>query len=250
MFAFPSYYFVFILILQGICAFHCIRKGTQKGWLLVIIFFPLVGCIIYFFAEILTDRHVKNVQSGVITTFNPSGKIRKLEKNLRFSDTFNNKVMLADAYLAAGQNDKAISLYESSLVGNFDENEYVLTQLILAYHNAKQFHKIIPIGKKLYHLPQFPRSKAHVYYTMALEITGDKTAAENEFKKMRSKYSNFEFRYQYALFMLRNNNVGEASQLLSEINEESGHLSPAEKRYNREWIGKAKEELRKMRAKV
>ncbi|MGZ5191880.1 MAG: PLDc N-terminal domain-containing protein [Flavisolibacter sp.] len=250
MFPFPSYYFVFILILQGICAFHCIRKGRQTGWLFFIIFLPLVGCLIYFFTQIISDREIKNVQSGVITTFNPSGKIKKLEKNLRFSDTFNNKVMLADAYLAAGQTEKAIGLYESSLVGNFDENEYVLTQLIIAYHNAKKFDKIIPIGKKIYHLPQFPRSKAHVYYTMALENTGNITAADNEFKKMRSKYSNFEFRYQYALFMIRNNRRDEALQLLSEINEESVHLSSQEKRYNREWIVKAKEELRKIRVKV
>ena len=250
MFSFSGYYYVFILILQGICAFHCLRKGRPIGWLFVIIFFPIVGCIIYFFAEILTDRGLKNVQSGVLTTFNPSGKIKKLEKNLRFSDTFNNKVMLADAYLAAGQTDKAISLYENSLVGNFDENEYVLTQLIIAYHNAKQFDKIIPIGKKIYHLPQFPRSKAHVYYTMSLENTGNVTAAENEFKKMNSKYSNFEFRYQYALFMIRHNRRDEALQLLSEINDESVHLSPQEKRYNREWIINAKEELRKIRARV
>ena len=136
---------------------------------------------------------------------------------------------MADAYLAAGQTEKAIQLYESSLAGNFEENEYVLSQLIIAYHKAKQFDKIMPIGKKIYNLPQFPRSKPHIYYTMALESTGNKGAAENEFKKMRSKFSNFEFRYQYALFLVRNQRIDEARELLQEISSEAHTWSPGKK---------------------
>ena len=245
MFYFGSYYIV-ILILQGFCVYHCVRRGRDRNWIWLIVFLPVVGCLIYLFDQVLSARKIKDVQQGVSTVFNPTGTIRRLEKNLQFSDTFNNRVMLADAYLAAGQTSKAIQLYETSLAGNFEENEYVLSQLIIAYHNAKQFDKIIPIGRKIYNLPQFPRSRPHVYYTMALESTGNVEAAENEFKKMRSKFSNFEFRYQYALFLIRNHRSEEAKELLQEIKNEAPHLGPQERRYNREWIAKSKEELRKI----
>jgi hypothetical protein len=245
MFYFGDYYIV-ILILQAICVYHCVRTGRDKNWIWLIVFLPAVGCLVYFFDQIVNRRKMGDVQEGVSAVFNPTGKIKRLEKNLEFSDTFNNRVMLADAYLATGQNERAIQLYESSLSGNFDENEYVLSKLIIAYHNARQYDKIIPIGKKIYKLPQFPRSKPHIYYTMALDSTGNKDAAENEFKKMRSKFSNFEFRYQYALFLIRTNRADEAKELLEEMLNEAPHLGPQEKRYNREWIIKSKEELKKI----
>src|SRR5882762_10969040 len=95
-------YFYYITIgLQAICAIHCVRKGNQNKWLWLIIFLPVVGSLIYIFTEIFTGNDMANVQSGMGAVFNPSGKIKKLEDNLRFADTFANKVALADAYLAA-----------------------------------------------------------------------------------------------------------------------------------------------------
>ena len=92
---------------------------------------------------------------------NSGGNIKKLEEELRFTDTFANKVKLADAYLMAGFTDKAIDLYKASLTGAFSENEHVMAQLIAAYFEQQRYAEVIPLAKKLYHLPQFPRSKTH-----------------------------------------------------------------------------------------
>ena len=87
--------------------------------------------------------------------------------------------------------------------GNFEENEHVLNQLIIAYFQAKRFEEIIPLAKKIYNRPQFARSKAHILYAMALEQTGNSEMAEAEFKMMKARFSNFESRYQYGLFLQR-----------------------------------------------
>src|ERR1700741_988342 len=100
---FGQYYYV-VLILQAICVYHCVRKGNQN-WIWLIVFLPLVGCVIYLFTEVITKNKVRNVQSGVGEVFRPSGSIKKLQENLRFSDTFQNKIALADALFAAGQTD-------------------------------------------------------------------------------------------------------------------------------------------------
>src|SRR5689334_23283961 len=111
---FANNYYFFILGLQAICVIHCLRRNNQGKWIWLIIFLPLIGCIIYIFSEILTGREIDRVSSGVGTMINPTGRIRKLEDRLKFADTFENKVALADAYLAGGQTEKAIALYESS----------------------------------------------------------------------------------------------------------------------------------------
>ncbi|MEP7373105.1 MAG: PLDc N-terminal domain-containing protein [Chitinophagaceae bacterium] len=242
-----NYFYIITIVLQAICVLHCIRRGRQNNWIWLIVFLPVIGCLIYFFTEIVTRREVHNVQTGVGAVFNPGGRIKRLEENIKVSDAFENKVALADAYLAAGQTMRAIELYEWSLDGNFEENEYVLSQLIIAYFQAKRFEEIIPIAKKIYKRPQFARSKAHILYALALDYTGNSELAETEFKTMKARFSNFEARYQYGLFLIRANRKQEAQQLFAQIVDEASHLSSQEKGYNRGWITLAKDELRKMK---
>jgi hypothetical protein len=221
------------------------RKGNQNKWIWIIVFLPIVGCIAYIFTEIFTGREMQVLQSGVGTVFNPTGRIRRLEENVRFSNTFNNRIMLADAYLAAGRVEEAIELYESSMIGAFTENEYVHMQLILAYFERKEYEKLLPLAKKIYSAPQFARSKAHLRYAMALEYTGRAREAEEEFRKMKARFSYFESRYQYGLFLLRAGRKEDARKVFEEIAEESIHLSPRERRGNKAWIAQAREEMKK-----
>jgi hypothetical protein len=176
----------------------------------------------------------------------PGTGIKRLEQNLRFSDTFSNRVVLADAYLAIGETQKAIELYESSLTGNFSENEQVLKQLIAAYFIEKRFEDVIVASEKIYVHPQFARSASHIYYAIALEQAGDSTKAEQEFLLMKARFSNYEARYHYGLFLERKERKGEAKEIFAAMADEYNHLSPAEKRSIRQWISLSKEELKKM----
>ena len=239
-------YFYYITIgLQVICVIHCLRKGNQNKWIWIIVFLPIVGCIAYIFTEIFTRGDIQHLQSGVGSVFNPTGRIRRLEENVRFANTFNNRIMLADAYLAAGRVEAAIELYESSLVGAFTENEHVHMQLIVAYFERKEYGKLLPLAGKIYTIPQFARSRAHLRYAIALEYTGQVERAEQEFRKMKGRFSYFEPRYEYGLFLQRAGRTEEARHIFAEIAEESRHLSPRERRSNREWIAQAREEMKK-----
>jgi len=246
MFPFSANYYYIILALQAICVFHCVRKGRTNNWIWLIVFLPLIGCLVYIFTEMFNRRDIQNVQSGVTTVFNPGGSVRKLENNLRFSDTFANRIALADAYLSTGETDRAIQLYESSLTGNFTENEYVLSQLIIAYYQKKRYDDIIPIGRKIYGLPQFARSRSHILYAAALGYTGHYSEAEKEFKTMKGRFANYEARYYYALLLAGTDRVNDARTLFAEMLSEASHLSSRERRYNRNWFRLAKDELNKL----
>jgi len=238
-------YYIVIIILQAICVIHCLRRGTQYFWIWLIIFLPLVGCLAYIFTQMSLGRDMRQMQSGLGSIFNPSGRISRLEENLKFSDTFQNRILLADAYLAAGQTGKAISLYESSLTGTFTDNEHVHLQLITAYFEKQRYDELIAIAKKIYKLPQFMRSRAHMQYAMALERTGQSEQAEREFKMMQGRFAYFESRYQYGLFLLRAGRKDEARQIFADMIDESRHLTSRERRNNYTWFNNAKGELKK-----
>jgi hypothetical protein len=244
-----SYYYI-IIGLQIYCAVHSYRRGTLNRWIFLIAFLPIIGSIIYLYSEVLSNKNsfrtVNKPSIDVGAVINPGGRIKKLEEELRFTDTFANKIKLADAYLAAGLTDKAIDLYKASLTGAFSENEHVLGQLIVAYYEQQRYEEVIPLAKKLYNLPQFARSKAHILYTLSLENTGNTGQAENEFKAMKGRYSYYEQRYQYGLFLMRAGRDKDAWQIFTDMLNEEPHLGQMEKKSNRNWFAKTKEELRKI----
>jgi len=244
---FSGGYIYYITIgLQAVCVIHSLRIGTQNKWIWIIIFLPVIGSLYYIYSEILSNRSFKAPNIDVAAVFNPAGKIRKLEEEVRFTDTFTNRVKLADAYLAAGLTDKAIELYTGSLTGAFSENEHVLAQLVIAYYQQQQYDKVIPIAKRIYKLPQFIRSRAHILYAQALEHTGNTGEAENEFKLMKGRYAYFGPRYEYGLFLMRGGRYAEADTVFTEMLNEEQHLSQMEKKGNRVWFAKTREELKKI----
>lgn len=243
MFFLNGYFYTISIVLQAICVIHCVRKGNQGKWIWLIVFLPMVGSLIYIFTEIFNSRDLQRVQSGVGSILNPSGQTRKLEENLRFSDTFQNRVQLADAYLNDGLTDKAIELYQSSLTGNFNDNEHVLSQLVIAYCQVKRYDEAIALAEKIYRRPQFARSYSHILYAVALDNVNRTEDAEKEFKLMLGRYANFQARYHYGLFLIRNDREAEAHNVFNEMLAEKTHLSSMERRDNRKWFQLAKEQL-------
>jgi hypothetical protein len=244
---FGNWYYI-PLILQGLCLIHSFRNGTQQKWLWIIVFLPVIGSLIYIYQEIISNRSVKIKTPDISAVFDPGVKLKRLENEVKFTDTFANRIKLADAYLDAGHVDKAIEIYKASLTGAFAENEHVLAQLIVAYDKQGRHQEIIPIARKLYKLPQFARSRIHVLYAKALEQTGSVAAAEEEFKLMKGRYSYFEQRYEYGLFLIRQDRIEDAATIFSDIIEEQPHLSAIERNSNKVWFAKVKAELKRITA--
>jgi hypothetical protein len=245
-FLFENYYYL-ILGLQGFCVFHSVKRGTQSKWIWLIVFLPLIGAAIYIYTEILSKKDLGKVQVNLGGIINPGGRIKDLEKKLEFSDTFDNRVTLANALMLSGAIDRAIALYESALVGVFSDNEYVLARLVVAYYEKERFADVIRTADKIKSDPDFRKTHAHVLYAMTLEQTGNLAQAESEFKTMQGRFSNFEARFRYGEFLSRGNRLEEAKDIFEEILKEAGHMSSGEKRNDQVWIAKSQEALGKLK---
>jgi len=248
MFLGGGYYYYIPVLLQALCAIHCLRAGTQSKWLWMIIFLPVVGSCIYIYSEILSARKFKSIKIDGAAIINPAIKVKRLEDNLKFADTFANKTKLADAYLESGQTGKAIHLYNSCLKGAFEDNEQVISQLIVAYHRQGNYAEVIAMAGKIRRSQKFNRSKAHLLYALALEETNQTTLAETEFKAMKGRYSNFEQRYEYGQFLQRAGRTDDAFNIYTELLDEEAHLSKAERTTGRIWFNKAKQEMKRIEA--
>jgi hypothetical protein len=170
---------------------------------------------------------------------NPGGKVKELEKRFRFSDTFANRVALADAYLQNNVYDKAIELYEPGLTGIFHDNEHVIKQLIVAYYHTKQYDKIVQVAPKISRSFEFSKTTANLYYALALDKIGYAEKAEKEFANMNHRFSHYEARYYYGEFLIRQHKLQDAALVLHEIVEEAQHMTRQEKGNSKVWIDKA-----------
>lgn len=245
---FGEYYsYLYIpVILQAICLIHSYRRGTLDRWLWLIVFLPLVGSGIYIFTEMISARRRSVPRIDVGAIINPGARIKKMEEALRYSDTFNNRIQLADAYLDGGLTDKAIELYEGGLTGAFSENEHVLSQLVIAYYQKERYADAISTAQKINTHTTFVRSKAHLFYALSLEKAEKVTEAEKEFKVMIGRFSYYEQRYQYAAFLVRIEHFEDAEKVLQTMLEEEPQLSSMERKAAKQWFAKAREEMKRV----
>lgn len=236
-------YFYLIIALQGYCIYHCFANKNQYYWYFVIFFLPVIGSIIYLFLNVFNNRDIDKVQDEIVSMVNPSKKIIDLEKKFKFSDSFENQTVLADAYLDAGIHDKAIENYVEALQGTFQNDFFVISKLEEAYYFSSDFEKAIECAERIKNSSKFSKSKASFLYALALEKQGNIVEAEALLSKFDAPYSRYQERLELAKFYIRNAKADKAKEMLNEIAAESEGMSKTSYRENRILIGKAKELL-------
>ncbi|MDQ8755087.1 tetratricopeptide repeat protein [Sphingosinicella sp. LHD-64] len=104
------------MIVQIVCAVHCVRNGRNSLWLMVILFFSLLGCAAYAWFEILPDymgrREVRRVRQAAVKALDPDRDVRAARAALETADTAANRAALADALAEQGKWSEAIPHYE------------------------------------------------------------------------------------------------------------------------------------------
>lgn len=236
-------YYYAIIALQGFCVYHCYTNRNNYYWIFAIIFLPVIGSLLYLFMNVFQKRDIEKIQDDLVTAINPSKKIKDLEKKLKFSETFENRVALADAYLDESLYSEAIAQYESSLKDVFAKDFYVISKLLEAHYNASNFEEVIQCAEKIYDNAKFRKSKASFLYALTLEKQGNVQLAEEILRIFDAPYSNFMQRLELARFLVRHNKQEDARELYREMISESQNMSKPNFRQNHAIIKLVKEEL-------
>ncbi|WP_298780182.1 CDC27 family protein [uncultured Polaribacter sp.] len=230
------------IALQVFCIYHAYKNSSNYYWYFIIFFIPLIGCIVYLFTHVFNKKDVVNIAEEITTIINPSKKIKDLEKELAFSNTFQNKINLADAFLENRDYNNAILLYNKALEGNFKDEPYTLNKLINCYFETSKFEKVIEIANKINIDKDFKES---VYlYGLALEQTGNFKDAEIQLKKVDIRFSNYDNRLELSKFLIRRNKKNEATEVLQEIISEINSMTKVNSRKYRSVFSEAEKILK------
>lgn len=229
------YYYV-ILALQAYCIYHLIKNRNPYYWIFLIIFLPFIGCLIYLITQVYNKRDAEKVTSEIVTLINPTKRIKDLEKKLEFSETFQNRMNLADAYLGNKDYQKAITNYELALDSDYQNDFYVIQNLITCYYNTESYKEVIRYSEKIIAHPEFKKSKMPFFYGLALEQLERVEEAETQLRVMDVRYSNYDERLVLAKFLMAKNKTEDAKEILNEIKIESEHMTKMNKKIYRATI--------------
>jgi len=212
---------LFIIILQIYFCVHAYRHGKEWFWIVFIILVPLIGCAVYFITQVLPDlkhdRKLKRVGVSLINTLDPQRDIRRLQDELEISDSIENRLALADAYVNAGQPGNAIELYEKCLSGIHQDDPDIKLKLAQACFENKENSKAKEILDQLItNKPGYKSYDGHLLYAKVLESLDLTEQAAREYEILSSGYPGEEARVRYGLLLKKLGQEDRAQALFKE----------------------------------
>lgn len=254
----PFYLFLLPLIVEGIgilfmivCIVHLIRSGRDWWWLWVILCFPVVGSLIYFFVEILPGwRRTSRGGGGSAGRIAGSARkrIRTLERDLAVVDTVDRRSQLALAYLDAGDPYRARELFEGCLQGMYRNDPHMLYGLARAQLGCGNYAEALEAVEKTFRddMPDYLAERI-LLKARALHELGRNDEAAVAYRDCVARLPGVEARCQYAFLLERMGRNDEAFAEFRRVLADARLLGPASKRRDREWIRIAREKLRRPR---
>jgi hypothetical protein len=239
---------ILMLLIQIGFAIHAIRRGYPLFWVFLIIFVPLIGCLLYVVMVLLPEaaqsRTARQGSKLFRKALDPGKELRQRREALELSDTVGNRAALAQEYLKQGMLDDAIQLYERSLTGMYRTDSGLLLGLATALVQAGKFERARETLDTLYEAnPGYDNSDAHLLYARAFEELGATDRALEEYAALLRAASGAEVKCRYALLLKRVGRDAEAKGLFEEIVRDANRAGPHSYRLNREWVDRAKREL-------
>lgn len=230
------------IIVQIYFAIHAGRTG-RYWWIFIILFFPLVGSLIYFFVEYLPERQLTPRVKRPGNAY-PSKSIRQLKQELEITDSVKNRMNLAKAYFQAGQYSESINLLEKSLEGVHANDLDVMEGLCHSYFYNGNFDKLFEYLKKYEELNNgtLPNN-LRLLKARAHEETGSFQTALKEYEAIADDYSGEEARCRYAVLLKKQGQVEKANQIFGSILKNAKLFPKEYAQFEKEWVKIAKAEI-------
>ena len=170
--------------------------------------------------------------------------MKRLEDEVALSNTVNNRLALADAYLAAGRGEDAVALLRTCLQGIHEDDPRVLGALARAAHATGHLDEARGAMERIKSQGSMLTAAMQLLDARIAEDAGDLDAALRAYGVLARGAAGEEARCRYALLLKRVGREAEAyvvfDEMLRHARVSSGHYRREEK----EWLDVARRELK------
>ncbi len=214
-----------IVVIQFSFAFHALKTGRPYWWLFVIMGFPVMGCLIYYFVEVFPgskeERKAHKTARSLIRKLQPDADLKKRVADLETCGSVDNKMALAEECLNHQMYEEAVTLYESCLKGAFADDGALLVRLAGAATEAGQWDKAQAVLECLAAVaPKHVSPETQLLHARIAQGRGQNDAALSAYRELIPEFVGLEARVRYGQLL---DQLGQQEAALQMFNEVLAH---------------------------
>jgi hypothetical protein len=125
--------YVLMAVIQFSFAFHAMKTGRGCGWITLILVFPVIGCLAYYFLEVFPnsseERILRRKMRTLAKSMSPDAELQQRARDLAINPSVENRCKLAEELVGRRMYDDALRLYESCLEGPYANDKVLLKRV-------------------------------------------------------------------------------------------------------------------------
>lgn len=234
-----------VLLIQFSFAFHALKTGRPYWWIFIIMGFPVMGCLIYYFVEVFPNsrehRSAHRAARKLARKLQPDAELKRRAAELEVCGSVDNKIALAEECMEHQMHEEAMGLYESCLNGAFSTDGTLLFGLARASVEAGNWEKA---ASTLDHLksdaPKTRPQDVRLLEARVLEGRGLTDQALAAYRSLLPEFVGLEARYRYGNLLLGLGQQEAASQAFDEVLRHAKRFASSVED-EQQWVAAAKE---------
>jgi hypothetical protein len=213
---------VVVFLIQFTFVIHALKSGRPYWWIFIIMGFPVMGCVIYYFVEVFPGsrehRSAHLAARKLVKALQPDADLKRRAEELEVCGSVENKIALARECMAHQMHAEAMSLYESCLQGPFSVDGVILFELAKAATEGGKWEKAGAILARLKtEAPKIRPLDARLLEARVLQGQGETDAAIAVHRELIPEFVGMEARYRYGELLLALGQHEAALQMFNEI---------------------------------
>lgn len=203
-------------------AVHAVRTGRQMYWLMILFMFPLLGSVVYFFAEFLPstriERQVAQAGNAIARAVDPGRDLRDAKQAYEISPSAQSQQQYALALLNAGDAQQASQHFAECLAGPFGNEPDLRLGAVRTNLELGRFPDAIKLLRAVRSdNPNYRAQDVIVLLAQAYWANGDMSAAAATYAEASRLYGDFDIRAEHAMFALETGDIATARSLQRDI---------------------------------
>jgi hypothetical protein len=237
-----------VLLIQLCFAYHALKTGRPYWWLFVIMGFPVMGCVLYYFIEVFPSSResvkAEKAVRAVAKAWDPERTLREKVADLESCGSVENRVQLAKSCMSHRMYADAATLYRSCLHGVYENDPDIRFGLAEAHFMNGAHSLAYDLASKLRGShPTFRKSEVIMIRAKALDAMGRLEDALGEYEVLADIFPGEEGRWRYADLLARMNRAPEAREVMERMLRNAARMPEHYRDAQGEWLKQARQTL-------
>ncbi len=237
-----------VLFIQLCFAFHALKTGRPYWWLFIIMGFPVIGCVLYYFVEVFpTSRESRSAEKAVrsiVKAIDPDKELRARVADVQACGSVDNRIALARECMARGMHGEAAALYRSCLAGVHADDPEIRFGLARALLQARQFEEAASLAQALREShAAFRVNDVRLVLARSMEAIGRVDDALSEYGVLADTYPGEEGRWRYGALLARAGRTEQARNVFQNMLRNAERMPEYYRDAQREWLALARQSI-------